>query len=179
MALSNNALCTVEELKDYLATYPEGNSMFEIYIDSASGIIREFLGYDPIQTTYAEETYIGFGMDSLDLSVRNVTSVAAIVMAGDTQDVSNITLHDWYITSPDYDFTEDAIILATFVAGWPFQTLPDVIKLTCLRIAGILASEGENNVGVTSKFFEDGSRTFITRRFDIYLELLKHYQRFI
>jgi hypothetical protein len=53
----------------------------------------------------------------------------------------------------------------------PAEPLPNIIKLTGLRIAALLQTEGDNNIGVTGKSFGDsGSRTFVNyTNFDKYL----------
>ena len=64
----------------------------------------------------------------------------------------------------------------SFVAG--FEEIPAIIKLTILRIAGILQTESNGNIGITSKSFsESGNRTFVnTTNFDKYLILLSDYR---
>jgi hypothetical protein len=53
----------------------------------------------------------------------------------------------------------------------PAPPLPNIIKLTGLRIAALLQTEGDSNIGVTGKSFGDsGSRTFVNyTNFDKYL----------
>jgi len=54
----------------------------------------------------------------------------------------------------------------------------EIIKLTVMRIAAILQTESDSNIGITSKSFGDsGSRTFInTTNFDKYLIQLSQYR---
>jgi hypothetical protein len=56
--------------------------------------------------------------------------------------------------------------------------LPEVIKLTALRIATLLQTEGDNNIGVTSKSFGDsGARTFVSyTNYDRYLLPISKYK---
>jgi hypothetical protein len=58
------------------------------------------------------------------------------------------------------------------------EPLPDIIKLTGLRIAALLQTEGDNNIGITGKSFGDnGSRTFINyTNFDKYLLPISRYR---
>jgi hypothetical protein len=55
--------------------------------------------------------------------------------------------------------------------------MPTIIKLTVLRIAALLQTESDNNIGVTGvSFGESGSRTFInTVNFDKYLIQISKY----
>jgi hypothetical protein len=56
--------------------------------------------------------------------------------------------------------------------------MPKIIKLTIMRIAAILQTESDGNIGVTSKSFGDsGDRTFISyTNFDKYLLPLSSYK---
>lgn len=44
--------------------------------------------------------------------------------------------------------------------GVPSVALPDIIKLTIIRIAALIQTEESGNIGITSKSMQDGSRTF-------------------
>jgi len=57
--------------------------------------------------------------------------------------------------------------------------IPEIIKLTIMRIAAILQTEGDSNIGITSKSFGDsGTRTFInTTNFDKYLIQISNYRK--
>lgn len=59
-----------------------------------------------------------------------------------------------------------------------FTTIPGIIKLTILRIAALMQTESDGNIGITSKqFSESGSRTFIkTTRYDEYLLPISRYK---
>jgi len=56
--------------------------------------------------------------------------------------------------------------------------IPEIIKLTVMRIGAILQTESDSNIGVTSKSFgESGARTFInTTNFDKYLIQISQYR---
>jgi len=56
--------------------------------------------------------------------------------------------------------------------------MPEVIKMTVMRIAALLQSEENSNIGVTSKSFGDsGMRTFVnTINFDKYLVQISKYK---
>jgi hypothetical protein len=58
------------------------------------------------------------------------------------------------------------------------QDMPAIFKQTALRIAALLATEANDNIGITSKQFGDsGSRTFISyTNFDKYLSPLSKYK---
>jgi len=58
------------------------------------------------------------------------------------------------------------------------KEFPEIIILTIMRIAAVLQTEGDSNIGITSKSFGDsGSRTFInTVNFDKYLIQVSQYR---
>ena len=45
---------------------------------------------------------------------------------------------------------------------WDDNNVPDIVRLTILRIATLMLMEGGENIGVSSKSFADNSRTFIS-----------------
>lgn len=56
--------------------------------------------------------------------------------------------------------------------------IPEIIKITLMRIAAILQTESDGNVGITSKSFADsGSRTFMNyTNFDKFLTPISNYR---
>jgi hypothetical protein len=60
----------------------------------------------------------------------------------------------------------------------PEYEIPSIIKMTALRIAALLQSESDSNIGITSKSFgESGARTFInTVNYDKYLVMISNYR---
>jgi methylmalonyl-CoA mutase cobalamin-binding subunit len=65
-------------------------------------------------------------------------------------------------------------ILVSYTAGYADEDIPGVIKLTILRIAGLMLVETGGNIGATSKSFDmGGSRTFVnTKDYAPYLKVL-------
>lgn len=59
-----------------------------------------------------------------------------------------------------------------------FDTVPGIVKLTILRIAALMQTESEGNIGITSKQFgESGTRTFIkTTDYTPYLIYIAKYR---
>ncbi|HRY74500.1 MAG TPA: head-tail connector protein [Candidatus Dojkabacteria bacterium] len=54
--------------------------------------------------------------------------------------------------------------------------IPGIIILTIYRIGALLSSESNGNIGITSKSFSDGSRTFIkTTDYEPYLLQIARY----
>jgi hypothetical protein len=65
----------------------------------------------------------------------------------------------------------------TAVVDLPYE-VPQLIKMTVMRIAALLQTESDMNIGVTSKSFgEGGSRTFVnTVNYDKYLIQISSYR---
>jgi len=56
-------------------------------------------------------------------------------------------------------------------------TVPGIVKLTIFRIAALLQSEENSNIGITSKSQADGSRTFVkTTDYTPYLKEISRYR---
>ncbi len=60
--------------------------------------------------------------------------------------------------------------------NWTDGSVPEVVKLTILRIATLMLMEGGENIGVTGKSFSDNSRTFIS--YTNYLKYLNPLQTY-
>jgi len=79
------------------------------------------------------------------------------------------------IIGGDVDVLKISVIADSFVEENPDDSenykFPEILKLTIMRIAALLQSEADGNIGVTSKSFGDsGTRTFINLvNFDKYL----------
>lgn len=63
---------------------------------------------------------------------------------------------------------------------WTLEQLPELVKLTILRIATLMLMEGGENIGVSGKSFADNSRTFISyTNYQKYLSPLQTYRRVV
>jgi hypothetical protein len=73
---------------------------------------------------------------------------------------------------------EDGVIAGGIAMDTGAPAMPAIFKQTTLRIAALLLTEANDNIGVTSKQFGDsGSRTFISyTNFDKYLSPLSRYK---
>lgn len=59
---------------------------------------------------------------------------------------------------------------------WTVLTVPNLVKLTILRIATLMLMEGGENIGISGKSFSDNSRTFIS--YTNYMKYLSPLQTF-
>jgi hypothetical protein len=176
----------VEELQKYSNVHGEP-ALQQGYVDAAENIVNAYLGYSPALHGYTQY-FDGTGTNELQLKAKPV-ALTAVEINGET-----IPLSEFYGT-PDSEFIYynkvfpcgKKNVTVTYNAGWGItpdddeansEYLPGIIKLTVLRIAALLQTESDNNIGVTSKSFADsGTRTFVnTVNFDKYLIQISGYK---
>jgi hypothetical protein len=161
---------SIVELQKYSNVFSE-NSLQQSYIDSAENIVNNYLGYSPTLHNY---TYfcMGNGTHELQLKAKPVATIINIEINGEP-----IPLSDFYNNTGSefiyYNkiFPRNSKIKAEYDAGWGITVdddeansayLPEIIKMTVLRIATMLQAESDSNIAVSSKSFGDsGTRTFI------------------
>ncbi len=136
----------------------------EAFLSSAEEIIRGYLGYDPTGKQHTDVILSGSGAHKLYLPSRQVTELHAIRVLDTEQDPAEFILSDDHMRKSDYRWIfprgVDNIILS-YTAGWEQHLMPSVITLSILRIATLMLSETNGNIGLTGKSFADNSRTFI------------------
>ncbi len=168
---------TTDQLQQYTGVENEdSNTMQSVYCSASCNIIEDYLGYSP-ESTDISEVLDGNATSQIALSSKPVTAIKSVKINGKSIDVSNFVAQDRYLYRTDgYNFTSGLRnIVITYTAG--YESVPGIIVMTALRIAGILQSEGGGNVGITSKSFGDeGSRTFYKTKFDDYLSPLEKYR---
>ena len=156
---------TKEELVGYTGVqFEEGNNIAELFIGSAQNIVENYLGYE-IETKEYTKHFSLHSSNVIKCGVKNITAVSEITVDG--------ALVDGYYIDDDKIILNQPVIsdniIATFTAGFSTD-LPQIIKLTVLRIAALLQTESNNNIGISGKSFMDGSRTFISyTNYDKYL----------
>lgn len=163
---------TKEELEGYTGVqFESGNNIAELFIGAAQNIVESYLGYEIESKEYTKH----FSLHSSNIikcEVKNITAVKEITVDG--APVENYYIDDDKIILKNPVISDN--IIATFTAGFSTD-LPAVIKLTVLRIAAILQTESNNNIGISGKSFMDGSRTFTNfTNFDRYLIACSKYK---
>jgi hypothetical protein len=170
----------IEELKEYSGAHEEDN-LLQNYIDSAEDIVNTYLGYSPTLHSYVHY-FDGTGTNELQLKAKPIETVISIEIGG-----QSIPLSEFYnIGNSEFLYYNRIFpsgkrnVKVEYDAGWGItvdddtvngEYLPKIIKMTVLRIASLLQSESDGNIGVTSKSFGDsGNRSFVnTVNFDKYL----------
>ncbi|MGI5068279.1 hypothetical protein [Treponema denticola] len=171
-------IITVEDLQKFTQVYPEDNvNQQELFIQAASDIVCNYLRYNPEKREY--NIFVnGNDSNEIYLSYKNITELKEIMIDNEIISIANIGFSDNSIFYKDKNIFPkgNKNINIKFVAG--YEDIPAIIKLTTLRIAGILQTESENNIGISSKSFQDsGTRTFInTTNFDKYLLQISDYR---
>lgn len=156
---------TKEELIGYTGVeFESGNNIAELFIGAAQNIVESYLGYE-IETKEYTKHFALHSSNVIKAGVKNITNVAEITIDG-------TPVEGYYIDDSKIILNQPVIsdnIIVKFTAGFSTD-LPDIIKLTVLRIAALLQTESNNNIGISGKSFIDGSRTFINfTNYDKYL----------
>ena len=158
-------IVTKEELEGFTGVqFENGNNIAELFIGAAQNIVENYLGYEVESKEYTKH----FSLHSSNIikcEVKNITAVKEITVDG-------ILVENYYIDDDKIILKQPVIsdnIIVTFTAGFSTD-LPQIIKLTVLRIAALLQTESNNNIGISGKSFMDGSRTFMNfTNYDKYL----------
>ena len=160
-------IVSVDLFNSYTGNYEDSESSIilkEAFLSSAEEVIKGYLGFDPIEQEYIDVLVSGNNKKMLYLPSRPITSLYSMLINDTAFDTSLFNFKDDYIYFSDYKMPfKKGIdnILISFKAGWDPSSMPSVIKLSILRIATLMLSETNGNIGLTGKSFSDNSRTFI------------------
>ncbi|MFA6845461.1 MAG: hypothetical protein WCR02_07025 [Sphaerochaetaceae bacterium] len=89
-----------------------------------------------------------------------------------------MTVADFNAYSGNFEDSSDAVAIKTMFlksaqeicdtylgfdseVKWTSEQMPEVVKLSILRVATLMLSETGGNIGLTGKSFADNSRTFV------------------
>jgi hypothetical protein len=163
---------TIEQLNAYINQYEDDTTgLKQIYLDTAEQMIIDYIGYDFQDKDYVE--YLnGVGKAYLQLSAFPVNTLQSVTINGVEEPLASFSANREKLIYLDGIFNEDDVVIVRHNAG--NVTVPGIVSLVELQIAGLLFSESGGNIGVTSKSFDGGnSRTFVkTTNFDPYLTKL-------
>ena len=163
---------TKEELQGFTGIeFEDGNNIADLFIGAAQNIVENYLGYEIESKEYTKHFAL-HSSNVIKCGVKNITNVAEISVDG-------TLVEDYYIDDDKIILKNPVIsdnIIVKFTAGFSTD-LPQIIKLTVLRIAALLQTESNNNIGISGKSFMDGSRTFTNfTNFDKYLIACSKYK---
>lgn len=160
-------IVSLDLFNSYTGNYEDNESAIllkESFISSAEEVIKGYLGFDPTEQEYVDVLISGNDKKRLYLPSRPITSLYSVSINDSTFGTNEFNYNDDYIYFNDYKmpFKKGVDnILVSFKAGWNENNMPSVIKLSILRIATLMLSETNGNIGLTGKSFSDNSRTFI------------------
>ena len=164
-------IVTKEELQGFTGVELETPELADLFIGSAQNIVENYLGYEIESKEYTKHFALHTS-NIIKCDVKNITAVSKITIDG-------TPVEDYYIDDNKIILKQPVIsdnIIVTFTAGFS-EDLPQIIKLTVLRIAALLQTESNNNIGISGKSFMDGSRTFTNfTNFDRYLIACSKYK---
>ena len=163
---------TKEELQGFTGVeFESGNNIADLFIGSAQNIVENYLGYEIESKEYTKHFALHTS-NIIKVGVKNITAVKEITING-------TLVEDYYIDDDKIILKQPVIsdnIIVTFTARFS-EDLPQIIKLTVLRISALLQTESNNNIGISGKSFIDGSRTFTNfTNFDRYLIACSKYK---
>ena len=165
-------IVTTDELQGFTGVeFETGNNIAELFIGASQNIVENYLGY-AIESKEYTKHFALHTSNIIKCGVKNITAVKEITVDG-------TPVVDYYIDDDKIILKQPVIsdnIIVTFTAGFS-EDLPQIIKLTVLRIAALLQTESNNNIGISGKSFMDGSRTFTNfTNFDRYLIACSKYK---
>lgn len=165
-------IVTKEELQGYTGVeFEAGNNIAELFIGAAQNIVENYLAYEIESKEYTKHFEL-HSSNVIKCGVKNITNVTEITIDGTL--VENYYIDDDKIILKNPVISDNIIV--KFTAGFSTD-LPQIIKLTVLRIAALLQTESNNNIGISGKSFMDGSRTFTNfTNFDRYLIACSKYK---
>ena len=160
-----------DELLDYTGVQLETPELADLFIGASQNIVESYLGYEIESKEYIKHFAL-HSSNVIKCGIKNITAVKEITIDG-------ILVENYYIDDDKIILNQPVIsdnIIVTFTAGFS-EDLPQIIKLTVLRIAALLQTESNNNIGISGKSFMDGSRTFTNfTNFDRYLIACSKYK---
>jgi hypothetical protein len=178
---------SIEDLKRYSGAH-EDDALLQNYVDSAENVVNNYLGYSPTLHNYVH-CFNGNGTNELQLKAKPIQTIVSVEINGEPVPLSDF----YYVMDSEFIYYNNVFpigrrnVKAEYDAGWGTtidddqangEYLPEIIRMTVLRIATLLETESAGNIGVTSKSFADsGTRTFTNyTNFDKYLVQISKYK---
>lgn len=165
MSLNNNALVTLEEVREYFgwtSTNTDNDNFIESLINYTSDLFENYCEVDNFKSTSVTEYYDGEGEKYLFLNNIPIVSITSIY-----DDVNWVWGEDTIVASTDYrivnknyivglnEFTEgDQNIKVSYTYG--YATIPGDLKMVCIEEV-IRKFKNRDNPGVINKTMVDGS----------------------
>ena len=133
------------------------------FLEAAVSIVKDYLGFDPSEKEYTDEELEGSLVRGIWLSAVNVREIICVEADGHELPPDEYRLSGDRLTTNRNSQSPfmQGYFTVTYTAGWADDEMPALIILSVLRIATLMLTEGNGNIGLTGKSFADNSRTFI------------------
>jgi hypothetical protein len=154
------ALITLQEFQDYTGICKENGNQ-QIYIVAAENILENYLNYSPVETKYV---HLFSGSNSSILQLKAKPVILNNVKINENEiPVNEFIINNEFVYYKNGIFPEGVFnIEVDYKGGYSQDTIPGLLKITVLRLAALLETEAQGNIGITSKSFADsGTRTFL------------------
>lgn len=172
-------IVSLAEFNEYTQNFEdstEASALKESYLLAAEQVVSDYLGYNPLQAVY-DEMFSGIGDYKLYLNARPVKVVCELEVEHKVIPLEFIGTHDDYIYNIfGYKIFVEGInnIHCSYIAGYTQEEMPEIFKVTIMRIAALMLQEQGGNIGLTGKAMGENSRTFINySNYDKYLQPLE------
>ena len=159
-------IVSLAEFNEYTQNFEDSTEAIKLktsYLLAAEQIVSEYLGYNPQQKIY-DESFSGIGDYKLYLHARPIKVVSELFVNGLAMPLDMIAVNDDYI----YEIFRRRIFLeglnnihCSYIAGYSAVEMPELIKVSIMRIAALMLQEQGGNIGLTGKSMGENSRTFI------------------
>lgn len=141
------------------------------YLVSAREIVQNYLGYR-LDIHDVTEDHVFTGSNDIYLREFPIQEVYAVKVNGKSLPAPFFSLRGDHVRLNDCCHCHHGEVEVQYCSG--YRKIPDLIIQTILRIASLLQTEANGNIGLTSKSFgNDGSRSFLNyTSYSKYLEPL-------
>ncbi len=134
----------------------------ETFLKASEEIVKDYLGFDPEEKEHTEEIE-GNLRRGIWLGARNVSEIKSVLLNEHElpEDEYRLKGDRLFATKTSQGPFTHGTFTITYTAGWSRDNMPEVIVLSILRLATLMLTEGNGNIGLTGKSFTDNSRTFV------------------
>lgn len=172
MAGAENPYVGLELFSKYMAiSLSDRDELFALYLNAAQEVIERHIGYTLAKCEYRHRVS-GMGSQRIILKAFPVFDIVFEDTCCAAIDVKKniITLASC--------LEKNKTVGVRYTAGYTSETLPELFRLTIMRIAALMVSEESGDIAITGKNFGDeGGRTFIsTRDYTRLLNVLDSYR---
>ena len=155
----------IESFNAYSGNWEDSERAVEckrMFLSAAEQIVKDYLGYDPTLSERTDELE-GSLVKGIWLPAVNVREIICVEADGHELPPDEYRLSGDRLTTNRNSQSPfmQGYFTVTYTAGWADDEMPALIILSVLRIATLMLTEGNGNIGLTGKSFADNSRTFI------------------